>query len=189
MSGPHLGARVSTLVDGRLAPDAHARAQEHLRGCCECAEAVDAERLVRDRLASLPAPPLSQDLLTRLLDIGGPAGPLPPRDGAIAQPARPVVGVAPPSRADAVRPGRGAGSSSPPARRRGLRRRPLAAALVGTFSLLGAGLVGAVVLGVGGDAPSPVAELRTRPSVSPQPVPPAATPGSTTAPPAAPAAP
>ena len=45
MSGPHLGARVTPLVDGRLAADAAARAQDHVRSCGECAEAVETERL------------------------------------------------------------------------------------------------------------------------------------------------
>ncbi|NAZ88621.1 anti-sigma factor family protein, partial [Kineococcus indalonis] len=103
MSGPHLGARVTPLVDGRLAPDAALRADEHLRACCECAEAVEAERLVRARLRALPDLEPSGDLMARLRDIGGPSGPLPPRGG----PARPSAGraaaTAPPARLDPVR--------------------------------------------------------------------------------------
>ncbi|WP_432564604.1 anti-sigma factor [Kineococcus sp. SYSU DK003] len=167
MSGPHLGARVTPLVDGRLAADAQARAAEHLRGCLECTDAVESERLVRARLQALGAPEVSEDLMARLLDIGGPHGPLPPRDRPIANPARPVVGLAPPSRTDPVRARGGRGPSGRAARR--VRRRPVAAALAGTFSLLGAGIVGVLVLGgvPGGDAPAPVAELRTTPSASP----------------------
>ena len=171
MSGPHLGARVSPLVDGRLAADAEARVAEHLRQCPECSEAVDAERLVRARVQALGVPPMSEDLVARLLDIGGPSGPLPPRDAPMAVPARPVVGVAPPSRTDATR---GGGARRPATRSAALRvrRRPVAAALAGTFTLLGAGIVGALVLGgvPGGDAPAPVAELRTTPSASSTPV-------------------
>ena len=162
MSGPHLGARVTPLVDGRLAADAELRAEDHLHTCCECHEAVEAERLVRARLTTLGAPEVSPDLMARLLDIGGPSGPLPPRDRPMAAPARPVTGVAPPSRGDAAgpRPQRPAGRGG-----RGLRRRPVAAALAGTFSLLGAGIVGVLVLnGVGGGTPAPVAEFRTTPS-------------------------
>ena len=165
MSGPHLGTRVSPLVDGRLAADAEARAHDHLRACPDCAGAVESERLVKARLQTLAEPQPSQDLLVRLLDIGGPSGPLPPRDAPMAVPARPVVGTAPPSRTDPVRaPLRG--TARRPAGRR-VRRRPVAAALAGTFSLLGAGIVGVLVLGTpGGDAPAPVAELRTRPSAT-----------------------
>ncbi|WP_432485975.1 anti-sigma factor family protein [Kineococcus esterisolvens] len=169
MSGPHLGARVSPLVDGRLAPDAAQRAGEHLRACCECADAVEAERLVRARLQALPEPEVSGDLLVRLLDIGGPAGPLPPRDRLMAAPARPAVGAAPPGRGGAVRP-----LGSRPAARVGrrvgrrVRRRPVAAALAGTFSLLGVGIAGFLVLGgPHAGAPAPVAELRTTPSSAP----------------------
>ncbi|WP_432524095.1 anti-sigma factor family protein [Kineococcus sp. SYSU DK006] len=165
MSGPHLGTRVSPLLDGRLAADAVARAHEHLRACPDCAGAVESERLVKARLQALAEPQPSQDLLVRLLDIGGPSGPLPPRDAPMAVPARPVVGTAPPSRTDPVR-ARPRGTARRPAGRRA-RRRPVAAALAGTFSLLGAGIVGVLVLGTpGGDAPAPVAELRTRPSAT-----------------------
>ncbi|NAZ84453.1 zf-HC2 domain-containing protein, partial [Kineococcus sp. R8] len=75
MSGPHLGARVTPLVDGRLAPDVAARALDHVTACCACAQAVEAERLVKARVAALGVPGVSADLMARLLDIGGPAGP------------------------------------------------------------------------------------------------------------------
>ncbi|WP_337061923.1 anti-sigma factor family protein [Kineococcus sp. G2] len=176
MSGPHLGARVSPLVDGRLAPDAALRADEHLRSCCECAEAVEAERLVRARLRALAEPEPSDDLIARLLDIGGPAGPLLPRDRPMAVPARPAVGVAPPGHPAPARP---AGSRAAARRARRVRRRPVAAALAGTFSLLGVGIAGFLVLGVPhASTPAPVAELRTTPSSAPttSPAPPSPTP-------------
>ncbi|WP_380170197.1 hypothetical protein ACFEMC_13995 [Kineococcus sp. DHX-1] len=166
MSGPHLGARVTALVDGRLATDAEARAHDHVRSCTDCSNAFEAERLVRARLHALGDPELSEDLLVRLLQIGGPSGPLPPRDAPMANPARPVVGVAPPSRTDPVR----SRSSRGPAGRalRRARRRPVAAALAGTFSLLGAGIAGVLVLGgMPGGGQAPVAELRTTPSATP----------------------
>lgn len=169
MSGPHLGARVTPLVDGRLAADAELRAEDHLRDCCECHEAVESERLVRARLSTLGTPEVSPDLMARLLDIGGPSGPLPPRDRPMAAPARPVTGTAPPSRSGTAGPSRsgtaGPRPQRPAGRGRGLRRRPVAAALAGTFSLLGAGIVGVLVLnGAGGGTPAPVAEFRTTPS-------------------------
>ncbi|PRY15152.1 anti-sigma factor family protein [Kineococcus rhizosphaerae] len=166
MSGPHLGPRVSTLVDGRLAADVEARAAEHLRTCPECADAVESERLVRARLQAMTTPELSEDLVLRLLEIGGPSGPLRPRDAPMANPARPVVGVAPPSRTDPVRARSGRGPAGRAVRR--VRRRPVAAALAGTFTLLGAGIVGVLVLGgVPTVGNAPVAELRTTPSASP----------------------
>lgn len=165
MSGPHLGVRVTALVDGRLAADAEARASAHLRECSECTDEVESERLLRARLATLGTPEVSEDLMVRLLDIGGPSGPLPPRDLPMANPARPVVGVAPPSRTDLGRSRGGRGPAGRAVRR--LRRRPVAAALAGTFSLFGAGIVGVLVLnGVPGQSPAPVAELRTTPTSS-----------------------
>jgi len=167
VSGPHLGTRVTPFVDGRLAVDAAARVQEHVAACCECAQAVEAERLVKARVASLGVPTVSDDLVARLLDIGGPSGPLPPRDLPMAAPARPAVGVAPPSRADrGTRP-----TAARPSGRRVsvLRRRPVAAALAGTFSLVGAGIVGVLVLGTPQGAAPPVAEFRTTPSATTSP--------------------
>ncbi|MEZ0492169.1 anti-sigma factor [Kineococcus sp. TBRC 1896] len=166
MSGPHLGARVTALADGRLATDAEARAHEHVQTCGECSEALEAERLVRARLRALAEPEPSDDLVVRLLQIGGPCGPLPPRDAPIANPARPVVGTAPPSRTDPVR----SRSTRGPAGRAGrrARRRPVAVALAGTLSLLGAGVAGVLVLGgLPGGGQAPVAELRTTPSSAP----------------------
>ncbi|WP_432491598.1 anti-sigma factor family protein [Kineococcus gypseus] len=191
MSGPHLGARVSPLVDGRLAPDAAVRAGEHLRACADCAEAVEAERLVRARLRALPDLEPSADLLVRLRDIGGPGGPLPPRDRPMAVPARPAVGAAPPARADLAHPPARTRPAPAPARRRRVHRRPVAAALAGTFSLLGVGIAGFLVLGgQQPQAPAPVAELRTTPSsapVAPRPSTSPAVPGAPVPVPAAPA--
>ena len=71
MTGPHLGTRVTPFVDGRLAADAAARAQQHVSSCCECAQAVEAERLVKARVAALGVPAVSPDLVARLLDVDG----------------------------------------------------------------------------------------------------------------------
>ncbi|WP_432573809.1 hypothetical protein [Kineococcus sp. SYSU DK005] len=55
----------------------------------------------------------------------------------------------------------------------------MAAALAGTFSLLGVGIAGFLVLtGPQTDGPAPVAELRTRPSSSPSSPPAPATGGA-----------
>ncbi|WP_459642745.1 zf-HC2 domain-containing protein [Kineococcus sp. NUM-3379] len=156
VSGPHLGARVSALVDGRLRADAAARAEAHVRSCPECADAVETERLVKARLRSLAGPEPSEDLLLRLRGLGGPVGPLRPRE-------RPMPGgsqrppVAPPRMADASR--RPAGRPARDRRRRVVRR-PLAAVLVSAFSLVGAGLAGAVLLSSLDETPAlPLAQL------------------------------
>ncbi len=70
----HLGDRVTDLVDGQLGPEATERAHAHLARCMPCREAVEAERLMKSRLASLPAPPPSGDLVGRLLAIGAAVG-------------------------------------------------------------------------------------------------------------------
>lgn len=75
----HLGARVTALVDGRLTPDATERALAHVAVCDRCRTAVQEERAVRRLLAGGDRPDEPPAALTRaLLDLGGPAGPLPP---------------------------------------------------------------------------------------------------------------
>jgi hypothetical protein len=85
----HLGDRVAALVDGQLPPDAVERAHAHLAGCRPCREAVEAERLMKARLASLRGPEPGADLMQRLLAMGGPNGPLPPRAGHVPGTPRP----------------------------------------------------------------------------------------------------
>ncbi|WP_158257100.1 anti-sigma factor family protein [Kineococcus xinjiangensis] len=149
---------MSALVDGRLPADVAARAEAHVRDCPACADAVEAERLVKARLQSLLGPEPSDDLLQRLHGLGGPVGPLRPREQPMAgAPRRPVV--APPRASDVNRRPRGRAAHPGPGRR---RRRPLAAMLVGAFSLVGAGLAGVVLLGGAEEGPGllpPVAEF------------------------------
>ena len=164
-TGPHLGARVSALVDGRLRADAAARAEAHVHTCPSCAEAVEAERLVKARLSSLAAPEPSEDLLLRLHGLAGPAGPLRPRE-------RPMPGA--PQRPSVAPPRTWDGSRRPAGRTRrvGRRRsRPLAVVLAGAFSLVGAGVAGAVLLSTVEDVPalSPLAQFSWWQS-APQPV-------------------
>jgi hypothetical protein len=85
----HLGERVSALVDGQLPVDAIERAHAHLANCRDCRDAVEAERLMKARLSCLPAPGPGADLVARLLAMGGPAGPLPPRPGHVPGTPRP----------------------------------------------------------------------------------------------------
>lgn len=140
----HLGDRVSSLVDGQLPMEAVERAHSHLANCRDCRDAVEAERLMKARLSCLPAPEPAADLVGRLLTMGGPSGPLPPRPGHVPGSPRPVpvtAWAAPPASAETVassasggplrttvrpptrRPSRPAGRPAPArSRRRGFTR-------------------------------------------------------------------
>ena len=85
----HLGERVSGLVDGQLSAADTERAMAHLAGCRACRDAVETERLMKARLACLSGPEPSDGLLGRLLAMGGPSGPLPPRPGYVPGSPRP----------------------------------------------------------------------------------------------------
>jgi hypothetical protein len=167
----HLGEKVSALVDGQLAPEATERAHAHLAHCRGCRDQVETERLLKARLTRLPAPAPGADLVARLLALGGPAGPLPPRPGHVPGSPRPpqlplpaLTGVssARAGRPLASGPGRAAGSrpwatmsnrpatystgSTRPAGPRGARRRArLAVAVLGALGVVGAGVTGLVL--------------------------------------------
>src|SRR3954469_24971548 len=79
----HLGERVTSLVDGQLSVEFAERALMHVAGCDECREAVESERLMKQRLASLSALEPADFLVRRLLELAGPSGPLPPRSGHV----------------------------------------------------------------------------------------------------------
>ena len=49
----HLGARVSALLDGQLAPVDEERAWEHVHTCYQCRDAVEREGWVKTRLAAM----------------------------------------------------------------------------------------------------------------------------------------
>lgn len=168
----HLGDRVAALVDGQLPVDIIERAHEHLAGCRPCREAVEAERLMKARLASLRGPEPGTDLMQRLLAMGGPNGPLPPRTGhvpgtprpqAVAL-ARPQVSLGAVAGAGAVarpagrrpeRPAARAGSAGP-GRFRPRRRTNLAvAAVFSALSVVGMGIVGLAVSDSGGAPAAP----------------------------------
>jgi hypothetical protein len=86
----HLGDRVSALVDGQLPVEAAERAHAHLASCRACRDAVEVERALKSRLVALGEPTLPGDLLARLVSLGGPDGPLPPRAGHVPGSPRPV---------------------------------------------------------------------------------------------------
>ncbi|GAB3245743.1 zf-HC2 domain-containing protein [Kineosporia babensis] len=150
----HLGGRLSELVDGELEGAAADRALRHLAECQDCRDALEIERLMKQRLASLTVPEPGDALLRNLFDLGGPAGPLPPRrehvpgsprpayvsPGVSVRPARPEVqvfaGPPPPSRKNLTFDQRRARMSRP--------QRRVAATLVGAACLVGAGVAGGV---------------------------------------------
>jgi anti-sigma factor RsiW len=69
----HLGARVSALLDGRLAPDVEERLWSHVHKCHPCRDLVEREGTVKTRLAawSMDAStsgPVPEQLRASLLD-------------------------------------------------------------------------------------------------------------------------
>lgn len=92
----HLGERAADLVDGQLTPEAAEEATRHLAGCPGCRHEVDAARLVKSRLAGMSDPRPTQDLMARLVGMGGPAGPVAPRPDPMPQGWRPVPVTLPP---------------------------------------------------------------------------------------------
>ncbi|MFN8075953.1 MAG: zf-HC2 domain-containing protein [Kineosporiaceae bacterium] len=92
----HLGERVCDLVDGQLSPAEAEDAAAHLAGCPACRHEVDAARLLKQRLAGLAGPEPTGDFLSRLVGMGGPAGPLPPAPTPMPQGWRPVTAAMPP---------------------------------------------------------------------------------------------
>ncbi len=170
----HLGDRAAALVDGQLDPEGVERAHAHLAGCRPCRDAVEAERSTKARVTALQGPEPAPDLVGRLMALGGPQGPLPPRAGHVPGTPRPQplgapAGPRPPAgpagrraaAARAVRPGP-LGRRRPAGRPRARGRRSRAAvALVGTLSVTV--VVGAtgLVLGAGAASPAVVPPVDT----------------------------
>jgi anti-sigma factor RsiW len=154
----HLGDHVSALVDGQLPPEVTEEANAHLATCPVCLQAVERERAVKAWLTGLSAPEPRDDLVLRLLSIpqGGPVvttsavvpaavaslgvttgGHGAPVRSVLVGPLRSPTGRpggtrAPEGRTDPGRPGSGPGWT----------RRRTTAAVLGTMSLVGAGMVG-----------------------------------------------
>jgi anti-sigma factor RsiW len=85
----HLGDRAAAFVDGQLTPESAERATAHLAACRPCRDLVELERLTKARLSALCGPEPGADLVGRLLAMGGPAGPVPPRPGYVPGTPRP----------------------------------------------------------------------------------------------------
>lgn len=85
----HLGDRVAPLVDGQLPPDQAEKATMHVASCDRCRAAVEAERRTKHRLAALGPVEPRADFMRQLMQMAGPAGPLPPRPGHVPGTPRP----------------------------------------------------------------------------------------------------
>jgi hypothetical protein len=165
----HLGDRLTALVDGQLPIEATERAHSHLAQCRACRDAVEIERLMKSRLSCLAGPSPDSDLIGRLLAMGGPSGPLPPREGHVPGSPRPLP--VPPGRPANSRPagralterapkpgpgGPGRIAAHPIATAAGRRRRArLAGAVLGALGVVGAGVGGLVLAAPAGRAPGP----------------------------------
>ncbi|NLT53091.1 MAG: hypothetical protein GXX79_00670 [Actinomycetales bacterium] len=137
----HLGDRVAALVDGQLSPESCEQATVHVVSCSDCFQAVERERLTKARLVRLPAPSPDPELIHRLLLIGGSGPQLPQakvRPGVVASGRGIPHHGAPAARSAHPGPSGRPGSS----RRVGRTRRRLTTAVIGTMSLIGAGVVG-----------------------------------------------
>jgi len=165
----HLGDRAAAFVDGQLSPDAVERTTAHLAACRPCRDLVELERLTKVRLATLQGPAPTADLVGRLLAMGGPAGPLPPRPGHVpgmprpqTVPLRTSVSAGAPSgtaQRTAVRPARRPVPRRPTGRPGVLnqRRTRLAAVVLGALSVMGVGVAGVTVGAASSGAARPLA--------------------------------
>lgn len=101
---PHPRTALSALADGRLGPLRTWSVRRHLARCTRCELEVAQIRSLRRLLAAPEPPPMSPELLSRLLDIGGVSGP--------GVPAEPFEPVGPPaSRVPAARHRGGVGAA------------------------------------------------------------------------------
>jgi len=139
----HLGDRITSLVDGQLAPAEAERANAHLASCPACREAAELERLTKHRLRSLPDVAPGPGLVDALLRMGGPDGPLPPRADHVPGTPRPQTLPVPAGPAGSSRPGGRSLSArrapaGHPGRRPARRTRRVAVAVVGGLCAVGA---------------------------------------------------
>ena len=174
----HLGDKAAALVDGQLSAEAAERAAMHMVGCRPCRDAVELERLTKQRLASLSSPEPEDGFLAQLMAMAGPAGPLPPREerlevvstlipppapnplpiaGSIPGPATLAgrsAGTRPSGRSSAWgrRPGDTRPAGSAPARRTATHRPRLAAAVLAASVMVGAGVTVGGVAAAGATA-------------------------------------
>ncbi|MFJ4794698.1 anti-sigma factor family protein [Kitasatospora purpeofusca] len=139
-AGPHPSVdELADLSEDLLAPAEAEALREHLAGCADCRETVDALTEVRDLLGAAEAPALPSDVAARIDAALAAAAAAPtPATAPAAAPAVPAARPAPgtPPKAPPARPAAGTG----PGRARRGRRRGL---LLGSAAAL-------LVLGLGG---------------------------------------
>jgi anti-sigma factor RsiW len=77
----HLGEQISALIDGELTGAELDRANAHLAACEHCRAKAAEERQIKGALRALFEVDGDDKLTRRLLDMGGPGGPVPsPKD-------------------------------------------------------------------------------------------------------------
>lgn len=141
-TGPQcLSSRVSALADGSLPDDVRDRALAHVTSCPDCRADLEAELLLRARLRALPAPRPSSSLVSSLLAMGEPGGPVPPRVGHVPGTPRPAPVTIRREPATGV-PWQRASSLRPPSLHASSRRRAVVGATAGA---VGAGVIAAAL--------------------------------------------
>jgi len=73
----HLGELISALIDGELSGAERDRANAHLAACERCRAEAAGERQIKSALRAVFEMDGDDELTRRLLDMGGPGGPVP----------------------------------------------------------------------------------------------------------------
>ncbi|MEK2487989.1 zf-HC2 domain-containing protein [Kitasatospora purpeofusca] len=144
-AGPHPSVdELADLSEDLLAPAEAGALREHLSGCADCRETVDALGEVRDLLGAAEAPAVPSDVAARIdaalaAAAAAPAPATAPTAAPVVPAARPASGT--PPKAPPARPAAGPSAGTGPGRARRGRRRAL---LLGSAAaLLALGLGGA----------------------------------------------
>ena len=146
----HLGDRVSAYVDGQLPISHTERVTAHLATCPECREAVERERSIKTALTGMFEPAPEAGFMISLMALGGPTGPMTPRDQHMPGSPRPPLVM---FEAD-VR-GRPELSLAPTALA-GRGRRRWGGALIAGATVVGAGFLTSSFLPLAGSSGSPL---------------------------------
>jgi anti-sigma factor RsiW len=146
----HLGDRVSAYVDGQLPISHTERVTAHLATCSDCREAVERERSIKTALTGMFEPAPKAEFMIALMALGGPTGPMAPRDQHMPGSPRPPLVM---FEAD-VR-GRPELSLAPSALT-GRGRRRWGGALIAGATVVGAGFLTSSFLPLAGSSGSPL---------------------------------
>lgn len=142
----HLGARLSALVDGELGHDERDRILAHLAHCADCRDEASALRRLKKRIRDLDDEAAGAELARRLVALGEPGEPVPPREHFPGLAHSPVMRMYPDPPAPFGQMAAAGGSR--------FRHRRAPYVVAGVFSVLVAGIGGASFL-AGGDQPAP----------------------------------